>query len=771
MKKFLFIILAAILAASCTQKTGGNKKEVDYVNPLIGTPLAGFKEKLEGGGTMPCVGTPFAMTNFVAQTCENKMSRMVYVYEDSTVIGFTATHQPTVWMGDYGYVSVMPQVGQLKVLPEERALGFSHADEVSKPYYYSVVMNEGREKIKGEIVAASRCGMFQFTFPQSDKAHLIVQGINLNPKLTDWANDYSERIKTLKGYVKVDKEKGEITGYNPDRMSSSLGPRLPNFKGYFIIQFDKPFNDFGTWEGNDKANIKAMNVEDYGTRMGAYISFKTKEQETVKVKVATSFISLEQARKNMSIEMPDWDFKKVENNTRDIWQKNLRRVEVSGISEDQKSIFYTAMFHTMLFPREFSEYGRYYSAFDDQIHQGISYNDYSLWDTFRALHPLLQFTQPERVSPMVQSLLQMYKEGGWLPKWPNPTYTNIMIGTHADAVIADAYINGFRGYDINLAYEAVQKDAMVPPEGDSHKMWGDRDPWTSYEARGGLSYYHSLGYVPVDKTKESVSRTIEFGIDDYSIAQMAKDLGKTEDYNKLISYSNNYRNLYNPETGFMAARLSDGKWFVEPPPAPGVDSHTHPPAGFTEGSSWTYLFGALHDPSGMIELLGGQEKFASKLEENFTGNHYRHDNEPGHHYIYLFNYCGKPWKTQELIRKHTSVENFRNQALGINGNDDCGQMSAWYIFGVMGFYPVTPASGMYAIGAPQFPEIKLNFQLKGKQHQLEIIARNLSEENRYVQKVALDGKQLQTPFISYKELVAGRKLVFEMDKKPNYSWK
>ncbi len=240
---------------------------------------------------------------------------------------------------------------------------------------------------------------------------------------------------------------------------------------------------------------------------------------------------------------------------------------------------------------------------------------------------------------------------------------------------------------------------------------------------------------------------------------MAKDLGKTEDYNKLISYSNNYRNLYNPKTGFMAPRLSNGDWY------------NIPTEGFTEGSEWTYLFGALHDPSGMIELLGGQEKFASKLEENFTGNHYRHDNEPGHHYIYLFNYCGKPWKTQELIRKHTSVENFRNQALGINGNDDCGQMSAWYIFGVMGFYPVTPASGMYAIGAPQFPEIKLNFQLNGKQHQLEIIARNLSEENRYVQKVTLDGKQLQTPFISYKDIINGSKLVFEMGPKPNLNWK
>ena len=756
---FLTVVLYCAIAGCTKQNPDVSKQEIDYVNPLIGTPFAGFNKDLEGGGTMPCVGTPFAMTNFVAQTCENRIGRMLYVYEDSTIIGFTATHQPTVWMGDYGYVSVMPQIGKLKVLPEERATTYSHSDEVSKPHYYSVVLNAGGEKIKGEITAASRCGIFRFTFPQSDESHLIIQGINLNPKFTNFNNDYTERLKKLSGYVKIDKEKGEITGYNPDRMSSSIGPELPNFKGYFIIQFDKPFDDFGTWDGLKTANIKSMNNEGYGTRMGAYISFRTKKNEEVKVKVATSFISLEQARKNMNLEIPDWDFSKVENNTRDVWQKNLSRIQVEGVSEDQKSIFYTALFHTMLFPREFSEYGRYYSAFDDQVHEGVSYNDYSLWDTFRSLHPLLQFTQPERVSPMVQSLLQMYKEGGWLPKWPNPSYTNIMIGTHADAVIADAYINGFRDYDIKLAYEAIRKDGTVPPDGDQTKLWGDRDPWTSYEARGGLSYYHSLGYVPADKTKESVSRTVEFGIDDYCIAQMAKNLGKTEDYNRFMASGKNYKNLFNQGTGFLAPRLSNGDWCPDPS------------AGFTEGTKWTYLFGALHDPMGMIKLFGGSKAFASKLEENFDNNHYRHDNEPGHHYIYLFNYCEKPWKTQELIRKHTSVENFRNQALGINGNDDCGQMSAWYIFGVMGFYPVVPASGVYAIGVPQFPKVIVNYSVGGESRKLEIVANNLSAENKYIQKVTLDGKPIESPSISYKDLISGNKLVFEMDSKPNGNWK
>lgn len=733
-----------------------NKQAVDYVNPLIGTPFSGFKQGLEGGGTMPCVGEPFAMTNFVAQTCENKISRMMYVYEDTTILGFIATHQPTVWMGDYGYVSVMPQVGKLKVLPEERASAFSHSDEISTPYYYSVVLNPGEKQIKGEIAAASRCGMFRFTFPESDESHIIIQGINLNAGRTDKSPLNQVDKNKLKGFVKIERERGMITGYNPDRMSTSIGPELPNFKGYFAILIDKPFEDFGTWNDDE---VNPQNTERFGTRMGAYISLKTKKDEVVKVRVATSFISVEQAIKNLSVEIPDWDFDKLAKNTREVWQRNLSRIEVTGCTEDQKSIFYTAMFHTLLFPREFSEYGQYYSAFDDKIHSGISYNDYSLWDTFRALHPLLQLTQPERVGPMIQSLVQMYKEGGWLPKWPNPTYSNIMIGTHADAIIADAYINGFRDYDINLAYEAIHKDATVPPSGDTLKTWYDREPWTAYEARAGLTYYQSIGYVPVDKTAESVSRTIEFGIDDYCVAQMAKGTGKTGDYQFFMKNSKNYKNLYNPATGFFAPRMRNGDW------------NTDATAGFTEGSKWTYLFGAMHDPQGMIDLLGGNKAFAAKLTENFDGNHYRHDNEPGHHYIYLFNYCGEPWKTQELIRKHTSTENFRNQPVGINGNDDCGQMSAWYIFGVMGFYPVVPASGIYSIGAPQFPKVVLNLTIKGKSHQLEIVANHLSEENKYVQSVTLDGKPVETPFITYNELINGNKLVFEMGAKPNYNWK
>lgn len=723
------------------------KMAVDHVNPLIGTSALGFSEGKDGGGTMPCVGTPFAMTNFVAQTRENKISEMPYVFEDTSVKGFMATHQPTVWMGDYGYVSVMPQIGKLKLLPNDRALPFSHKNEESKSYYYSVTMDSGPKQIKGEIAAASRCGIFQFTFPESEESHIIIQGINI-----------TENKKDFQGKLQIDAEKKEITGYNPERMSSHLGPPLANFKGYYVIQFDKPFESFGTWNSfRNEPQITKMGKTQIGARMGAYISFKTKKNEMVRVKIATSFISLEQARKNLSMEIPDWDFDGTVKKTRDIWQENLSRIAVKGASDNQKTIFYTALFHTMLFPREFSEYGQYYSPFDDKVHEGVSYNDYSLWDTFRALHPLLHFTQPERVGPMIQSLLQMYKEGGWLPKWPNPTYTNIMVGTHADAVIADAYMKGFRDYDVDLAYEAIRKDAFEPPVRDTEKDWGDRDEGVLYEARGGLTYYHSLGYVAADRTRESVTRTIEFGIDDYSIAQMANDLGKTDDYKRLMVWSKNYKNLYNPKTEFLNARIFNGDW------------HPNSQEGFTEGGRWTYLFGAMHDIPGMIKLFGGKEKFAQKLNENFDDNHYRHDNEPGHHYAYLFDYCGQPWKTQALIRKHTSEENYRNSPLGINGNDDCGQMSAWYVFGVMGFYPVTPGTEIYAIGAPQFPELNLNLSKGGSSKSFKIIANNLSDENKYIQSVTLDGIPLNEPFISFDQIMNAKDLVFVMGAQPNYN--
>lgn len=729
------------------------KQEIDYVNSYIGTA-----EKGEGGLALS-VGPPFTMTNFSPQTCENIISRMYYVYEDTSILGFIASHQPTVWMGDYGYVSVMPEIGTLKLKPQDRKLSFSHKDEIATPYYYSVKMKTDEKKIiKAEIAATERCGIFKFTFPKSKNSHLVFQSINIDDnKDVDGINSKENRANKLTAFIKFDKTKNQIIGYNPDRASFDIGPELKNFKGYFVIQFDKPYDAFGTWN-NDKAFPSSEELS-AKKRLGAYVSFSTKENEVVKVKIATSFISIEQAEENLSREIPDWDFDKTASETKKAWQSNLENIKIEGVDEEKKKIFYTAYYHTLLFPRQFSEYGKYYSPFDDKIHNGISYTDYSLWDTFRALHPFLLFVQPDRVNDMITSMLNIYKEGGRLPMWPNPAESNIMIGTHADAVIADAYVKGVRGYDTKLAYEAMRKDAMIATDcdGENNKM-SDRQNWGCYEGQAGLQFFHTLGYIPSDYKSESVARTIEYGIDDYSVAQVAKDMNKTDDFEKLTIWSKNYKNLYNSETGFFAPRLYNGEW----------DKGTN--EGFTEGSPWTYLFGAMHDIPGTIEIMGGNEKFAKKLDQNFSENHYKHDNEPGHHYIYLYNYCAQPWKTQDLIRTHFE-SNYRNTPDGINGNDDCGQMSAWYIFSAMGFYPVTPASGMYAIGAPQYPKLTMSYSANDVAKKLVIIAKNISEKNKYIQKVTMDGKMIPRPFISHSEIINGQELIFEMGEKPNYNWK
>jgi predicted alpha-1,2-mannosidase len=716
------------------------QEPVDSVNLMIGT--TGPTEN-DYGGTIPGVTRPFGMTQWVAMTRENRISVNPYNYADPAIEGFLGTHQPAIWMGDYGQVSLMPLSGELK---PARKLPFRHQDEIAMPYYYSVRMTDAGRPLKAELTATTRCGFLRFTFPASQTSHVVVT---------------ATRSKQFEGFIQINPKDREITGYNPDRKSAELGPPLPNFKGYFVIQFSKPFKSWGAWE-ND--NLHPGTSQQSGHIMGGYVSFPTAQGEVVQVKVGTSFISLEQARDNLRREIPDWNFEGVKLAGHRIWNAELSKIRIQGGTKDDRINFYTAMYHALLFPRTFSEYGRYYSAFDDRVHNGVSYNDYSLWDTFRAEHPLLLLLEPERVPGMISSLLQMYKEGGWMPMWPNPTYTNIMIGTHADAVIADAYVKGIRGFDLKKAYAAVYKDAMTPPDGDTMNRWLDRAPWTAFEARGGLTWYKSLGYVPQDKTDESVSRTLEFAFDDFCVAQLAKAVGRNDDYEMFMKRSKNYENLYDAALGFMRPKRSDGSWDEESWASPAERK-----PGFTEGSPWTYLFCEMHDIPGMIALMGGPEQFAAKLDENFSGGHYRHDNEPGHHFTYLYDYCGQPWKTQERVREATT-SNYHNAPDGLSGNDDCGQMSAWYIFSAMGFYPVTPGSRVYAIGSPLFDKASIMLQGPYKKRRFTVIAKEQSARNRYIQSATLNSKPLREPFIKHDDIVNGSTLVFVMGAEPNKNW-
>jgi predicted alpha-1,2-mannosidase len=730
-------VRAAVLSflsiwAVAAQATGAmGDTPVDWVNTYIGT--GGSSNGPEYGGTMPLVTTPFGMTNWTAQTRQNRISVSSYAYEDGTISGFIGTHQPAIWMGDYGYVTLMPETGNINPTVEYRRLPFTHADEISTPYYYSVKLgSDAAHRIVAELTATDHCAFMRFTFPQGSDGSVLVEATRSG----------------VVGNVAVNTARREITGYNPDRMDAHLSNvQLPNFKGYFVVRFRRAFRSQGVYQGVLPVDGR---TELTGEAVGAFAQFDTKANPVVEVQVGTSFISIDQARANLEAELPDWHFESKRDELKKIWNAKLGIASIEGATDDERHIFYTGLYHALLYPKLFSENGRYYSAFDDSVHDGVSYTAFSIWDTFRAENSLLTLFAPERIDGMVNALLQDYQQGGWLPKWPNPSYTNIMIGTHADSLIAEAINKGFKGFDYRLAYEAVRKDATTPPDGDTMRRWLDREPASPYEARAGLTYAVQLGYIPADKVSESASSTLEESYDDYAVAQVAKAVGNRADYQLFLRRSGNYRNLFNPERGFMQARNLDGSWAA-------------PDVGWTEGDQWVYLFAPLHDIPGVMALLGGRDRFNARLDEHFGEHHNRHDNEPSHHYGYLYDFGGQPWKTQARVRQ-IAYDAYSNTPTGVLGNEDCGQMSAWYIFTALGFYPVDPVSAQYLIGSPLFARVTLNLP-NGKR--FEIVAANNAPDHPYIQAARLNGKPLREPLITYRQIEAGGKLEFVMGPQPS----
>ena len=735
---------------------------VDYVNPLIGTGAP--KRSSEGShvaiitSTVPSISAPFGMTQWLPLTRLNEPGKVVYDSGDTHLLGFIGSHHPAIWMGDYGQVSLMPGTGPIVVEFDKRKQPFSHADEVCTPYSYKVTMGGPLEtRITTEFAPTVRAVIMRFTFPEGQTPNLVV----------DASREYSQARYAdhtpADGWVKIDAAANEIVGYNKDRHYAHLGAAKPSFAGYFLIQFDHPVTACGTAVGGV---IKAGAKESRADQLSAYVQFAAGTGTNVVVaRIGTSFISVEQARENLRREIPGWDLEPVKAQGRAVWNAQLSRIRVEGKDEDAKHVFYTCLYHAHLYPRTFSEYGRYYSAFDDAVHAGEhAYNDYSLWDTFRALHPLLTLTAPERVAPMVTSLLQMYREGGWLPLWPNPGYTGMMIGSPADSVIADAWQKGLRGFDLALAYEAVRKSATVPQAGDVEKTWPNVGPYGSGlgcngdkpETRGGLSGYMRLGYVPADTCLESSSRTLEYAYEDFCDAVLAQAAGHTEDAALFLARSKNYRNVI--KDGKLWARTTAGEWVV---PKVEVD--------ITEGDAWSYLFCAMQDVPGLAECFGGRDGLIAKLDENFA-KHNVHGNEPQHHYPYLYDYVGQPWKTQAVVREYLATK-YRNAGSGgYDGDEDCGQMSAWYVFSALGFYPVAPGSGEYAIGSPLFDEAAIAIGAPYAPAVFKVAAQNQSSANRYIQSAALNGVPITRPFLRHADIVKGGSLVFAMGPLPNETW-
>ncbi len=716
---------------------------VDYVNPFIGTGGHGH--------TFPGVVVPFGMIQPGPDTglrgwdwCSG------YHYSDDSIAGFSQTHLSGTGAADYGEVRIMPITGEVKIVPgpkENPDRGyrsrFSHSGEVSEPGYYSVFLED--YGINVEITASTRVALYRFTFPKSESSKILV--------------DVFHRIgnDSEKAYVEI-KGNNMIVGW--EEGGHFCGAKYPH-KIYFAIEFSKPFEEFGTWRvfRIDPGNRKERMPVRSDPFIGAYVGYRTEENEKILMKVAISYTGIDGALKNLG-EIEGWDFEKVRRSAREMWERELSKIEVEA---DEKTMtkFYTALYHAFIHPSVFSDVDGRYIGPDDVIYKSDfpHYTVFSLWDTFRALHPLFNIVQSKRNAEMIRSLLDVYEEGGWLPKWYKANrYTNCMIGTHADSVIAEAFVKGVRDFDVEKAYEALMKDATKPA-----------DTW--YEARGGISYYLKLGYIPADKVGEATSRTLEFAYDDYCIAQMAKLLGKTKDYETLMKRSRNYVNLFDKGTGFMRGKLSLGIWadplFFNP-------SKSYP--YYTEGTAWQWTFFVPHDVQGLIELFGGKENFSRKLDELFstkasiegppdiTGliGQYAHGNEPSHHIPYLYVFADQPWKTQKLVR-YIMDEMYGTKPDGLIGNEDCGQMSAWYILSALGFYPVNPCSGEYVIGSPVVKKAVIHLE-NGRTFEITVL--NQSERNIYVKSVKLNDKELKDLRFKHSSILNGGKLIFEMNSVP-----
>ena len=719
------------------------QQPVDYVNPLMGTDS---KPSLSNGNTYPAVAVPWGMNFWTPQT--GKMgSGWQYTYDADKICGFKQTHQPSPWMNDYGQFSIMPITGHIKVAEEDRASWFSHKAEVSKPYYYSVYLAD--HDVTTEITPTERSAQFRFTFPASDSSFIVIDAFDKG------------------SYVKVIPSERKIIGYST-RFAN--GP-LPNFKNYFVIYVDKPFSLSQTYNGS------ALNsgLELSADHALAVIGFATTKGEKVHLRVASSFISPDQAELNLRREQGATDFDTLCSRAKSLWNKTLGRVTVAGGSIDQTRTFYSCLYRMLFFPNKLYEIdasGRpvHWSPYNGQVLPGYMFAGTGFWDTFRALYPFLNLVYPSIVREMQEGLINDYKEGGWLPEWSSPGYSDVMVGNNSASVVAEAYLKGLRGYDIETLYQALVHDASAE---------GPRAA-----GRRGANYYDSLGYVPYDvHINESAARTLEYAYDDFAIYSLGRALNKpaseTDVYRQRAM---NYRNLFDPSTGLMRGKNKDGSFESPFNPFKWGDA-------FTEGNSWHYTWGVFHDIQGLINLVGGPRAFVAKLDSVFTlppvfddsyygftiheiremqianMGQYAHGNQPIQHMIYLYDYAGAPWKAQYWARE-TMNRMYRATPDGYCGDEDNGQTSAWYVFSALGFYPVTPASDQYALGAPLFPLATIHLE-NGRSVVLRA-ARN-DASRRYVSRLLVDGVLYDKNWVSHSGLMKGAVLEFTMSAVPDTS--
>ncbi|MEO6590413.1 MAG: GH92 family glycosyl hydrolase [Pyrinomonadaceae bacterium] len=772
-KLFACFILLLFQFNSLAQKP---ENYIQYVNPLIGTQKMGH--------TYPGATLPFGAVQLSPDTDEqphniggkyNKDAYKYcagYQYDDATIVGFSHTHFSGTGHSDLGDFLIMPTVGELNLetgTKDDPKSGFrsrfSHETEVAEPNYYKVLLED--DNILAEMTTSERVGFHQYTFPESDNAHIILDLIH---------GIYNYDDKNVWTFVRVENDH-TIVGYR----QTNGWARTRTV--YFAMEFSKPFKNYG-FKNYEKQDYKGFwrkfdqtknFPEAAGKQIRAYFDFDTKKDEKIQIKFALSPVSTDGAMNNLKTETPDWNFEKAKKDGQDLWNKELGKIDVTADNKDDLINFYTAMYHTFLSPTIYMDVDGKYKGLDQNVHQNtsprvsksgkeseipINYTTFSLWDTYRALHPFFNIIQPRRNREMINSMLAHYDQSvhKMLPVWSHYANENwCMIGYHSVSVIADAIVTGnIEGIDANHALDAMAQTAR-----------------TKYY--DGLDSYIKFGYVVDDGNSSSVSKTLEYAYDDYAIAQAAKKLNRQDIYDEFIRRSVNWKNVYDSSVGFTRPKMADGK-FVEK-----FDPLKTEGEGFIEGNAWNYSLYVPHNPSEMIKMMGGKTKFAAHLDELFTMNlpdeffatteditregiigGYIHGNEPSHHVAYLYNWTDAPWKTQERVRMILKNQ-YHASPDGLGGNDDCGQMSAWFLFSSLGFYPVAPASGQYQLGSPAIKTAVLKLE---NGTTLSIKAKNQGDKNVYVERVELNGKEIKQKYITYSEIMNGGKLIFTMSDKP-----
>lgn len=743
--KVLFFL--PFLFIACATTTPKQKKQsepisyIDYINPLMGTDS---KFDLSNGNTYPAIAVPWGMNFWTPQT--NKMGDgWAYQYHTDKIRGFKQTHQPSPWINDYGAFALMPVTGQLKIKEEERASWFSHKAEIAKPNYYKVYLADYDTSV--EITPTNRAAQFRFTFPETENAYVLLDAYFKN------------------SMVKILPKERKIIGYS----CNNSGGVPENFRNYFVLVFDKDFQTYDTW-GDDWKLLHSDQSQ--AQHAGAVIGFRTQKGEKVNVKVASSFISLEQAELNLLREIGNDTFEQTQQKALHLWEKELAKIQVLDNNIDNLRTFYSCLYRVLLFPRTFYEINEkeeivHYSPYNGKIEAGYMFTDNGFWDTFRAVFPLFNLSYPEMNQQFMKGLVNTYKESGWLPEWASPGHRDCMIGSNSASIIADAFLKGnIEQNDAEILLEAMLKNA-TQNEGRPVKSVG----------REGVNYYNLLGYVPYNVgINENVARTLEYAYADFCIARMAEKMGKKNIADKYYQQSLRYKNVFDDQTGWMRGKNTDGSFQTPFNPLKWGDA-------FTEGNSLHYTWSVFHDVNGLINLMGGKEKFEKKIDEVFNmpplyddsyygftiheiremqimdmGN-YAHGNQPIQHLIYLYNYAGKPQKAQAKIRE-VMKKLYASTPDGYCGDEDNGQTSAWYVFSALGFYPVTPASDVYVLGNPIFEQVKL--QLPNNK---EFIIKNTEKTkgNIFVKDIFVNGKKWESYELPYKIFTENGRLDFLRD--------